>query len=198
MDNNVFEEMAKRYDSDERRALAEVIVQEVRLQLQQSESKSLLDYGCGTGLIGLELTDLVDSVLFVDSSEQMIEVVQEKIARSGLTNAQALCADFTKETPDVKADIVLVSFVLLHIPDTKKILKKIAHILNDGGMLLIVDFDKNDAVTHPRVHNGFSHEDLRELLSGAGLTSISIKTFYHGKKIFVKEDASMFIASSMK
>ncbi len=68
-----------------------------------------------------------------------------------------LYSDFTKGTPDLKADIVLMSLVLLHIPDTKKILQELFNILNDGGKLMIVDFDKNDHISHPKVHNGFVH-----------------------------------------
>lgn len=198
MESNVFEQLAKKYDKEERIELAKVIVKEVRQELQNSQSKSLMDYGCGTGLIGLELSDLVDSLLLVDSSEQMLEVVQEKISRSGITNVKTLHTDFTKEIPTLKSDIIVMSLVLLHIPDTKKILQALFNILNDGGKLLIVDFDKNDNISHPKIHNGFSHEELKKTLSNVGFTSTEMRTFYHGKKIFAKQDASMFISSSIK
>lgn len=110
----------KKYDTEERIELAKVIVKEIRPELRNSKSNSLMDYGSGTGLIGLELSDLVDSVLLVDSSKQMLEVAKEKISRKGITNSKAICSDFTKETPKHKVDIVLMSLVLLHIPDTKK------------------------------------------------------------------------------
>ena len=51
MENNVFEQMAKRYDTEERMELAKIIVKEVRPELRNSKSKSLIDYGSGTGLI---------------------------------------------------------------------------------------------------------------------------------------------------
>ncbi|MFC7782895.1 class I SAM-dependent methyltransferase [Rossellomorea sp. GCM10028870] len=198
MEHNVFEDMAKRYDTEERKELATVIVKEVRSKLQNSKSKSLLDYGSGTGLISLALSDLVDSILLVDSSEQMLEVAKAKISQKGITNSEVLYSDFTQGTPDLKADIVLMSLVLLHIPETKKILQELFTILNDGGKLIIVDFDKNEQISHPKVHNGFDHENLKEKLSEVGFTSTEIKTFHHGQKIFMNQDASMFIASSMK
>ncbi|TYS86163.1 class I SAM-dependent methyltransferase [Rossellomorea aquimaris] len=198
MENNVFEEMAKRYDTEARIELAKVIVKEVKQELQNSKSKSLIDYGSGTGLISLELTDLVESILLVDSSEQMVEVAKAKISQKGITNSEALYSDFTQGTPDIKADIVLMSLVLLHIPDTKKILNELCNILNDGGKLIIVDFDKNDNISHPKVHNGFVHEELKEKLSEAGFNSTEIKTFHHGERIFMNQDASMFISSSIK
>lgn len=198
MENNVFEQMAKRYDTEERMELAKIIVKEVRAELQNSEANSLIDYGSGTGLVSLELTDLVGSVLLVDSSEKMLEIVKDKISRKGITNSKVLYSDFTQETPDLKADIVLMSLVLLHIPDTKKILQEMFNILNEGGKLIIIDFDKNDKINHPKVHNGFSHEELTNRLSEAGFKFIKIKKFYHGTGIFMNQDASMFISSSIK
>lgn len=198
MESNVFEQMAKRYDSEERIELAKIVSREVRSALQGSQSKSLVDYGSGTGLVSLELTDLIASVLLVDSSQQMIEVAKNKIAQKEITNATVLHSDFTQKTPDLKADIVLMSLVLLHVPETKKILQQMFNILTEDGRLLIIDFDKNDKIDHPKVHNGFSHEELKEKLSEVGFRSSEIKTFYHGKNIFMKQDASMFIASSSK
>jgi ubiquinone/menaquinone biosynthesis C-methylase UbiE len=165
MENNVFEQLAKRYDTEERMELAKVIVKEVRPELRNGKSKSFIDYGSGTGLISLELSNLVESILLVDSSKQMLEVANAKISHRGITNAKVHYSDFTQETPEIQADIVLMSLVLLHIPDTKKILQKLFTILNDGGKLIIVDFDKNDKINHPKVHNGFSHDELKKSLS---------------------------------
>ncbi|SEQ34936.1 Methyltransferase domain-containing protein [Bacillus licheniformis] len=198
MENNVFEQIAKRYDTEERIELAKVIVNEVRPELRNSQSKSLIDYGSGTGLISLELSDLVHSILLVDSSKQMLEVAKAKISRKGIANAKTLYSDFTQETPELKADIVLMSLVLLHIPDTNKILQELFGILNDGGKLIIIDFDKNDKIKHPKVHNGFSHEELKKRLSDIGFKSTEMKTFFHGRRIFMNQDASMFISSSIK
>ncbi|AOP15963.1 methyltransferase domain-containing protein [Bacillus licheniformis] len=198
MENNVFEQIAKRYDTEERIELAKVIVNEVRPELRNSQSKSLIDYGSGTGLISLELSDLVHSILLVDSSKQMLEVAKAKISRKGIANAKTLYSDFTQETPELKADIVLMSLVLLHIPDTNKILQELFGILNDGGKLIIIDFDKNDKIQHPKVHNGFSHEELKKRLSDVGFKLTEMKTFFHGRRIFMNQDASMFISSSIK
>ncbi|MCM3162280.1 class I SAM-dependent methyltransferase [Metabacillus litoralis] len=198
MEHNVFEEMAKRYDTEERMELAKVIVKEVRTELQNSHSKSLLDYGSGTGLVSLEMADLVDSVLLVDSSKEMLEVAKAKISHKAITNAKVLYSDFTQETHELKADIVFMSLVLLHIPDTKKILQELFNILNQDGKLIIVDFDKNDHIHHPKVHNGFLHEELKEMLHEVGFKSVDMKTFHHGQRIFMNQDASMFLASSVK
>src|SRR5690606_6225855 len=117
------------------------IAKHVRGKLKNSKTKSLIDDGRGTGLVSLALSDLVDSLLLVDSAEQMLEVAKAKISRSGSTNVDVLYSDFTKATPKLKSDIVLMSLVLLYIPETEKILREIYSILNKNGMLIIVDFD---------------------------------------------------------
>jgi ubiquinone/menaquinone biosynthesis C-methylase UbiE len=198
MEKNVFEQMAMRYDTEERKQLAKIIAEEVKSELQDSKSKSLIDYGSGTGLVSLELTDLVDTVLLVDSSKQMLEVAEGKISRKGVTNASVLYSDFTQETPKLEADIIFMSLVLLHIPDTINILQELYDILKVGGKLIIVDFDKHDKINHPKVHNGFVHEELEKQLSDVGFASTEIRTFYHGNRIFMNQDASMFISSSIK
>ncbi|GGA93314.1 class I SAM-dependent methyltransferase [Ornithinibacillus halotolerans] len=198
MEDNVFEKMANRYDTEERIELANIIVKQVRPELENCKSKTLLDYGCGTGLSSLQLSDLVESILLVDSSQKMLEVAKAKISRKGITNANVLFSDFTQETPDLKADIILMSLVLLHISDTKKILQELYNILNKDGKLIVIDFDKNENIHHPKVHNGFSHEELKKTLSEIGFQSTEIKTFYHGNRIFMNQDASVFISSSIK
>src|SRR5699024_2312895 len=96
MKENHFEQMAKRYDTEDRIELAKVITKEVKLELQNSKSKSLLDYGSETGLISIQLSDLVDSMLLVDSSKQMLDIVETKITNKNIENSRVLQADFTE------------------------------------------------------------------------------------------------------
>lgn len=86
MEGNVFEQIASKYDTAQRIALAQLVAKRVREEIQGSPSQSLIDYGSGTGLVSLELADLAESVLLVDSSRQMLEVAAAKISRSGISN----------------------------------------------------------------------------------------------------------------
>lgn len=174
---NVFEKMANKYDSEKTMELSNIIVKEIKPALEHSKSKSLLDYGAGTGLVSLELVDLVNSILLIDSSQKMLKIAEEKIAFRKISNSKTMYADFTEQIPNIKTNIIIMSLVLLHIPDTKEILQALFSILNNDGELIIVDFDKNDQVNHPKIHNGFSHEDLKNKLSEIGFKSINIKTF---------------------
>ncbi|WP_347861085.1 class I SAM-dependent methyltransferase [Salimicrobium sp. PL1-032A] len=198
MNDDIFEQLAKSYDTPERVEVAEIILEKVRRELEGAEGKRLIDYGSGTGLIGLGLSDLVESVLLVDASEQMSKMAEAKIERDGMQKAKTLVADFTKEDPGINADIILVSLVLLHIPDTKRILQSFSRVLGDGGELIIVDFDKNENVSHPKVHSGFDQEELECLLQETGFAPVKMETFHHGENMFMKQDASLLFSKSIK
>ncbi|WP_052747457.1 class I SAM-dependent methyltransferase [Salinicoccus sediminis] len=83
---------------------------------------ALLDYSGGTGLVSLELAGYFDSALIADASEKMVKVAEAKISRSGLENFEALHLDLTKGNSELKADVILVSLVLLHVPGTAGLL----------------------------------------------------------------------------
>ncbi|MBO0432859.1 methyltransferase domain-containing protein [Enterococcus sp. DIV0660C] len=199
MSENVFNQMANHYDTPDRLALAEIIRAEIRQNFpKETSQKVFIDYGGGTGLVSLPLANLFKETWIMDASEAMLTVTNQKINHSHLRDVHTQLADLTNDLPNQKADLLLVSLVLLHIPDTKLILKKLADLLNPGGQLFIVDFNKNEAVNHPKVHNGFKHEELKQSLAEAGLTPIKLETFHEGKNLFMKQSASLFLAISQK
>lgn len=191
---SIFDEMAARYDTPQRVQVANVIASALREKLTSCADKCAIDYGCGSGLVGLPLAARFGSMLLVDTSEPMVALVKEKIERLGLNNAETLCADFTDEIPiGLSADYILMTQLLLHIPDTENILRRMFSALRPGGHLLIVDFDKNEAVPSDRVHNGFVKADLIELMERIGYVNVSAKTFHEVERYFMNQDATLFL-----
>lgn len=196
---DIFEKMASRYDTQERVQIAGIIAAEIRGEMAGIRGGRALDYGCGTGLIGLALIDLFDSMLFVDTSPQMLERVKEKIAAEGTESAETLCGDFCAEPrADIRADCILLSQVLLHVREYPLLLRRLYAMLNDGGQLIIVDFDKNEGIVSDMVHNGFEQDALAQLLHEIGFSTANARTFYHGQKMFMNKDASFFILNAKK
>lgn len=198
MNEGIFNEIAKRYDNEDRRHLAGVILNELKQHLVDTEDKVLLDYGAGSGLIGLELADQFNKVHLADVSSEMVEVLDKKITLGNTGNAEAHEMNLLEKDTLIKADIIIMSLVLLHVKEHQKLIQKLYDALSDGGKLYIVDFDKNPEVTHPKVTNGFTHENLKEMMANAGFENIQVKNFYEGKEIFVKTDATVLIASGDK
>jgi ubiquinone/menaquinone biosynthesis C-methylase UbiE len=195
----IFGQMALRYDTEDRIKIAAVISAKIRAELKETKAKTAVDYGCGTGLVGLALTDLFKSILFVDTAPQMIAQTREKIRKAPIDNAKTLCADFVQEPPhNLKTDILFMTQVLLHVIEPDLLLKNICHILNPGGRLLIVDFDKNERIVSDKVRNGFDQQSLTARLKELGFASAESATFYYGKKIFMNTDASLFFLQALK
>lgn len=196
---SLFDEMASRYDTGERAQVADIIAAQIRKRVHGCGQKAALDYGCGTGLVGLQLADCFESLLLVDSAPQMLAQVRQKIEDRHLANASTLCADFLADVPlGLSADIILMAQVLLHIPDTGAILRKMHGLLNPGGRLLIVDFNKKESITHPKVHNGFHQVELMGRMAEVGFVNMRAETFYHGRNLFMNQDASLFLLDAEK
>ncbi|MFC3418660.1 class I SAM-dependent DNA methyltransferase [Salinicoccus hispanicus] len=198
MTDNVFESMAKRYDTKDRKALATIIIKEIRQALSGHAYRSMLDYGSGTGLVGLEFTDMFDRVTLADASEQMVQITQTKIDDAGLLHVEAVQLDLTQEQTNVEADVIIISLVLIHVPEVDSLLSALYKVMTPGGRLVVVDFDKNHNVHHPKLHNGFAHDEIRGLLLEAGFTPTDDRTFHEGEQLFMKQDASMFIATGSR
>lgn len=63
-----FNLIAGRYDTPERIETARIIADTISAYAQDGKEKSAIDYGCGTGLVGMELLGDFKSMLFVDAS----------------------------------------------------------------------------------------------------------------------------------
>lgn len=194
-----FEMLADRYDTPERIEIAKVSSNAIREFLVDAKSKNAIDFGCGTGLVGMNLLNDFNSMLFLDTSQKMVNRIKQKIANFNIQNADTLCFDFEKEgRADLHADYIFMAQVLLHINDIELVLSRLYDVLNVGGHLLIVDFNKNEEIVSDLVHNGFDQIELTEIMAKIGYRDIQSKTFYTGRKIFMGYDASLFILDTQK
>ncbi len=194
-----FEIIANRYDTAERIQIAKVSSDAIHEYLVDTKSKKAIDFGCGTGLVGMNLLNDFDSMVFLDTSQNMINEVNQKISKFNVQNADTLCFDFEKEGQwDLNTDYIFMVQVLLHIKDVELVLSRLYEVLNPGGHLLIVDFNKNEEIVSDMVHNGFDQVKLADIMTKIGYRDIESKTFYTGSKIFMGQDASMFILDARK
>lgn len=138
-----FNQMAERYDSSERKRVAKISAHVIAELISNKSEKTAMDFGCGTGLVGLELMEEFQSILFVDSSENMIQQLNKKLSTVDNSNTRTLWVDLEGDNvPEVKVDVIFLSHVLLHIKDTQDIIQKLWKMLHAEGQLVLVDFDK--------------------------------------------------------
>ncbi|WP_171015005.1 class I SAM-dependent methyltransferase [Culicoidibacter larvae] len=197
---NIFDNIATKYDNPERIVIADLIAGKIAQYLPNNgeTTGTAADVGCGTGLIGLQLANHFQQLTLIDASQKMLDIVEQKIATLALGNAKTVYSDLHKPLDNISFDVIFMSQVLLHVPDTEPFLNNIYQMLNPGGKLLIVDFDKNPAIIDDRVHNGFDQDTLHEVLKKLGFHNPTSETFYYGERNFMNQDASMFIMQAQK
>lgn len=182
-----FDERARTWDEDavkhERAArVADAIAAAVPLA-----GRRVLEYGAGTGLLGLALRPRAGEVTLADSAREMLRVAGEKIAAGGLANARTLLLDLAAAPPPpgLSFDLVCSLMVLHHVPDTDGILRAFHALLAPGGAVALSDLDTEDGSFHgPGFdgHRGFDRADLRARLERAGFANVRFSTPYEVTK----------------
>lgn len=185
---NSFNERAATWDDNPRRIkLVDEVASLLNQKINFDKICRIVDYGCGTGLLGYKFIDSANEVLFCDTSEGMLEQVKRKQQFYGYTNVKTLLTDFsTDELPGGNADLIFSMLVLHHVADLKTLVEKFACFLNTGGLFCWIDLDKEDGSFHgfdnTIPHNGFSKVEIEQLLGG-----IFDVTFYSTELKMLKE-----------
>jgi ubiquinone/menaquinone biosynthesis C-methylase UbiE len=106
----------------------------------------ILDVGCGTGCISLELSRMGHDVLGLDRNERMIEIATctKKTNKSGSGKLRYEMADFDKWFGTTGAyDAVMFSRVLHDLPDPENALLKAHHLLKRRGRIVCLEYAYN-------------------------------------------------------
>jgi len=147
---------------------------------------SVLEYGCGTGLLGFVLQPRVAHVTLADSSREMLAVVHEKLQAAGATNVTPVFLDLAAgPPPQAQYDLICTLLTLHHIADVDDVLRRFSALLVSGGTLCVSDLDAEDGSFHgPGFdgHNGFDRVDLGARLGRAGFRDVRFTTVDHVTK----------------
>lgn len=166
---------------DRSRAVAEAIIREVR----PTSDMDALDYGAGTGLVALAIRPHVRTMTAMDTSREMLSVLEGKVSAQGLTNVRTMLLDLETGTPpDACFDLVTTAMTMHHVPDVPEVLRAFNRMLRPGGWVAIADLDAEDGSFHPAMgvdmtgvfHKGFEREEMMRLLEDAGFRDVRAVT----------------------
>ncbi len=137
----------------------------------------VLDFGCGTGLITLQIQPLVRSVTSVDTSQGMLDVLNAKVQKQGVTNVKTRLLDMDKDGAlEGHFHAIVSSMTLHHVPDTASLISRFFDHLEPGGVLALADLDPDKGLFHEDntgvFHQGFDRKALAELYRQAGFEKI--------------------------
>ena len=201
---NHFDEAAATWDKEPRRsALARAIGETIVRETKPNNSMDVLDYGCGTGLLGLFLLPSVRSVTGADSSPGMLAVLRSKITEAGFTGMRAIQLDLERDqVPADRFHMIVVSMAMHHVARIEVVLQAFWQLLLPDGVLCIADLDTEPGTFHgPDVdhrvhHHGFDRELLKGQLRAVGFVEARDATALTFKKPVAnhgEEEFSVFL-----
>lgn len=107
-----------------------------------TEEDTIVDFGTGTGVFPLAVTDHCDRVVAVDVSESMLDVVRAKVDEAGVQNVDIVHDGVVSyEHEGDPASFAFSKNALHHLPDFWKIeaLKTVRDTLEPGGIFRVHD-----------------------------------------------------------
>jgi tRNA (cmo5U34)-methyltransferase len=159
-----FNEVANEWDNEDKVLMMQKLAHGVMEKVSLDKGLKIMDFGCGTGLFGLEFNDYAKEMLGVDTSDGMLKVFDEKT--KGDDRFRSMNINLEEENISEKFDLIVSSMAFHHLNYPGKVLNKLKNNLNSGGKIIVVDLDKEDGTFHPDnegmgvKHFGFSKETL--------------------------------------
>jgi tRNA (cmo5U34)-methyltransferase len=158
---------------------SKAIATDIQSLLPLSTKWRVLEYGAGTGILSFMLKDSVNEIVMMDSSEEMVKVMQQKVADSDSNTLHPTLFDLEKQSySGAKFDLLTTQMALHHIMDIPKIIDRFYAILNDKGYIAIADLYSEDGSFHGKGftgHNGFDPQAMADLLTTAGFKNPQYK-----------------------
>ena len=164
-----------------RRLMAETIAAAMRARVPIAPSATVLDFGCGTGLVSLALQPYAGRIIGIDCAPGMLSVFKEKVQALGITNVETHCLDLCRQpAPEIHADVIVSAMALHHIADIPALLQTLLPLLTAGGYLAFADLDSEDGSFHEDKtgvhHAGIARDWLIAQLQTLGLQEITAIT----------------------
>ena len=188
-----FNYRAESFDSPKNQFLADLVNAEIKQQVSELSTKSILDFGGGTGLIALPLAKQAKSVTLVDIAEKMLEQARIKVKNQKLENLHLIQQDLLLKPLEQTYDLIIVSRVLHHMPHLDSSLAMFKEHLTLGGQLFIADYTVPDGENH-----GFIISKLEETLKNHGFSDIQTQILYSSDNLFLDKPSQLFLTSAIR
>ncbi|MEN6617072.1 MAG: class I SAM-dependent methyltransferase [Syntrophorhabdus sp.] len=173
-----FDAEAASWDENPTRVkLAEDVADAISNQIILTPNMDVMDFGCGTGLLTIQLQPRVHSITGVDSSQGMLDMFNMKIARLKLKNVSTLFVDLDKgHMLSGNYDLIVSNMTLHHIREIGPLFHQFFNIISSAGYLCIADLDLDEGQFHGDNHGvfhlGFDRANLRKQFIEAGFDNV--------------------------
>lgn len=145
-----------------------------------------LEFGAGTGLLSFALAGHFREIVMMDSSSEMVRVMEEKVAEGHFSHLIPHFGELTvKSFPPESFDLIYNLMVMHHVEDIPGILRLFHELLRPGGWLVLADLYSEDGTFHSKGfhgHKGFDPQELRRELEAAGFEFREVRPCYVTRK----------------
>ena len=172
-----FDVVASEWDRIRRLYIDDTLAFHVMASLVRPEAV-VVEVGIGTGEITVALAQKVARVIGVDTSEKMLQACRERVEKYGLANVTLRLGEAEAlPVADRECDTAYSAMLLHHLADPGIGIREMARVVKPGGKVIISDLVEHhyDWVREVMadVWLGFTEEQVREWLTGAGLADIT-------------------------
>lgn len=166
-----WDDYADGWDSNEAVVLYSNKAYESLLNIVNLDGLRVLDFGCGTGLLTEKIACKASSVVAIDPSEKMIEVLNAKQLDNVVTIPKELSKNTIASNAQLQGgfDLIVASSALAFVPDYQETLNLLKTLLKKDGVLIQWDWLKESEGPG----NGFSRELVESALAKAGFSEFS-------------------------
>jgi ubiquinone/menaquinone biosynthesis C-methylase UbiE len=172
-----FADRAAEWDKPGKIEMADNFVQALLKHIEPQPHWKALEIGAGTGLVGLQLLPRVHSIVFEDTSEEMLKVLRSKIDDNA--HVEILHGEISKyRSSDI--DFVFSNMAFHHIEDIPKTLEHLFAVTTPGAKIAIGDIRSEDGSFHrfdPVPHKGFDTDELSAQFEKAGFRVLYVETY---------------------
>ena len=203
---NYFDDVSLSWDNMRRSFFPDSVREKAILESAVGKGCRILDMGAGTGFITEGLIDMPVSVVAIDRSQEMINIMKDKFC--GKSNISYIKADSDMiPLPDSSIDIAFANMFLHHVEDPAFVIRELYRVLDQGGKLIITDLDAhaNEFLVKEQYDRwmGFRREDIERWFEEAGLGNVKVipideKCSSKSTHSCDQADISIFLASGLK
>ncbi|MBN2653358.1 MAG: class I SAM-dependent methyltransferase [Spirochaetales bacterium] len=172
--NENFDNKAATWDANQQRVIrAKELFDKILEVIPVGEDMSILDFGCGTGLLGFNFAPHVKHVTFADTSAKMLEQVEQKALKLRYNNCTTLNLEKSQITRQY--NIIASLLTLHHITEFETAIINLLDSLTPGGYICLCDLDPEDGSFHREQvpHCGIQRRRIHTLLEARGIQIIS-------------------------
>lgn len=173
---------------------------------KKGSNLDVLEVGCGTGLLSMQVAPLVYGLVAIDPAEGMIDMLRAKLEKpDSPKNILPICkllidpedpvlppADIKDSNGNRKKfDLITSHLVLHHVPDLRPFLRTLIGCLKSGGRVALTDYEdfgEQAKKFHPKVkwdtceRHGIQRVWMEGLMKEIGFIDVNVRVAWTLKK----------------